>query len=208
MPLDPLVSCVLHTLYYPNSHTALLREPPSSVSLNLDEPPLKDLASPLPNSSTVKKYLGAYRRWTASIYSSQASAFCPILAESGRDRSAVKEQCYASSWVHSIIPPLCERRTAAWTFKNVLLTSHSHVHSYYIVIIHFCMSCKTNRHPFMSDAVSIWPPPSLLLLTTEQRFDWLLWIPKGLVIMCNGMAPWNAFGATGVMIKLSTHLSD
>jgi len=53
--------------------------------------------------------------------------------------------------------------------------------------------------------VSLWPPLSLLLLTTEQRLDWLLWISKGLLIMYHF---WSIGCRDKVFCQLKSYLSD
>ncbi|XP_065904717.1 integrase/recombinase xerD homolog isoform X3 [Dysidea avara] len=84
----------------------------------LHDPVLKDLASRLPNtilhsraSSTVKKYLGAYRRWKSWAVSHRLPPFpakpqhfvlyLQHLGETIKSKSAVEEACNALSWVHS-----------------------------------------------------------------------------------------------------------
>ena len=79
---------------------------------------MKDLASRLPNTilhsradSTVKKYLGAFRRWkkwAASYKLSPIPArphefvlYLQHLGEETKSKSAVEEACNALSWVHS-----------------------------------------------------------------------------------------------------------
>ena len=84
----------------------------------LKDPDLKTLASKLPNSvlhsradSTVKKYLGAYRRWRtwATAHNlkpipanpHEVALYLQHLAELSKSKAAVEEACNALSWIHS-----------------------------------------------------------------------------------------------------------
>jgi len=91
----------------------------------LEDPDLRDLASRLPQTilhsradSTVKKYLGAFRRW--KLWAGQHnltpipakphefSLYLQHIGESKKSKSAAEEACNAVSWVHSTagLPPL------------------------------------------------------------------------------------------------------
>ena len=84
----------------------------------LKDPDLILLANKLPNTvlhsradSTVRKYLGAYRRWKtwANLHKLQPIPARPhelvlylqYLAEHSKSKAAVEEACHALSWVHS-----------------------------------------------------------------------------------------------------------
>ena len=103
---------------YTTSPVGLPREGTWKLLDELHDPVLKDLASRLPNtilhscaSSTVKKYLGAYRRWKSWAVSHQLPPFpakpqhfvlyLQHLGETIKSKSAVEEACNALSWVHS-----------------------------------------------------------------------------------------------------------
>ena len=91
----------------------------------LENPELKDLASRLPNTilhsranSTVKKYLGAFRRW--KLWAMEHNLvpipakphefvlYLQYIGETKKSRSPAEEACNAVSWVHSSagLPPL------------------------------------------------------------------------------------------------------
>ena len=94
----------------------------------LEDPELRALASKLPNTilhsradSTVKKYLGAYRRWKAWAVSHKLdpipvkphhlALYLQHLAELSKSKAAVEEACNALSWIHSsagLTPPLVD----------------------------------------------------------------------------------------------------
>ena len=84
----------------------------------LEDPELKELARRLPKTilhsradSTVKKYLGAFRRW--KIWASQhhmpslpakdyqIALYLQSIGDQSQSRSAVEEACNAIAWVHS-----------------------------------------------------------------------------------------------------------
>ena len=84
----------------------------------LEDPELKELARRLPETilhsradSTVKKYLGAFRRW--KIWASQhhmpslpakdyqIALYLQSIGDQSQSRSAVEEACNAIAWVHS-----------------------------------------------------------------------------------------------------------
>ena len=84
----------------------------------LKDPELKSLASKLPNTilhsradSTVKKYLGAFKRWKkwAATHDCdviparphQFVLYLQQLSEVAKSKAAVKEACNATSWMHS-----------------------------------------------------------------------------------------------------------
>ena len=84
----------------------------------LEDPELRGLARRLPETivhsradSTVKKYLGAFRRWKvwASQHNmpslpakdSQVALYLQSLGEKSQSKSAVEEACNAIAWVHS-----------------------------------------------------------------------------------------------------------
>ena len=84
----------------------------------LKDPELKALASKLPYSvlhsradSTVRKYLGAYRRWRtwATAHNlkpipakpHEVALYLQHLAELSKSKAAVEEACNALSWIHS-----------------------------------------------------------------------------------------------------------
>ena len=85
---------------------------------DLEEPELKELADKLPGTvlcsradSTVKKYLGAFRRWKAwamerriaviPVKDHHWALYLQYIADSSQSRSAVEEACNAIAWVHS-----------------------------------------------------------------------------------------------------------
>ena len=91
----------------------------------LEDPELKDLASRLPQtilhsraSNTVKKYLGAFRRWKLWAVGHNLSPiparphefalYLQYIGETKGSKSAAEEACNAVSWVHSSagLPPL------------------------------------------------------------------------------------------------------
>lgn len=84
----------------------------------LEDPELKSFASRLPTTilhshadSTVRKYLGAFRRWKkwAAAYSFDAIPAKPHqfvlylqhLSEVSKSKAAVEEACNATSWMHA-----------------------------------------------------------------------------------------------------------
>ena len=91
----------------------------------LEDPELRELASRLPQTilhsradSTVKKYLGAFRRWKSWAVQHKLtpipakphefSLYLQHIGETKRSKSAAEEACNAVSWVHSSagLPPL------------------------------------------------------------------------------------------------------
>ena len=85
---------------------------------NLEGIELKELADKLPATilcsranSTVKKYLGAFKRWKAwalekrmpviPVKDYQWALYLQFLADSSQSKSAVEEACNAIAWVHS-----------------------------------------------------------------------------------------------------------
>ena len=93
-----------------------------------EDPELKSLASRLPHTilhsradSTVKKYVGAFKRWKkwASTYNFDAIPAVPHqfvlylqhLSEVSKSKAAVEEACNATSWMHScagLISPMSD----------------------------------------------------------------------------------------------------
>ena len=84
----------------------------------LEDPELQELASKLPSTilhsradSTIKKYLGAFRRWKAWAISHnlipvpakphEVALYLQHLAEESGSKSAVEEACNALAWIHS-----------------------------------------------------------------------------------------------------------
>ena len=84
----------------------------------LEDPELKSLASKLPSTilhsrddSTVRKYLGAFKRWRswAATYNfnsipakpHQFVRYLQYLSEVSQSKSAVEEACNALSWMHA-----------------------------------------------------------------------------------------------------------
>ena len=84
----------------------------------LEDPELKELASKLPSTilhsradSTIKKYLGAFRRWKAWAISHnlipvpakphEVAFYLQHLAKESGSKSAVEEACNALAWIHS-----------------------------------------------------------------------------------------------------------
>ena len=84
----------------------------------LDDPELKELASKLPatilcsqTDSTVKKYLGAYRRWKTwatghklepiPAKPQEFALFLQYLSDESKSKAAVEDACNAIAWVHS-----------------------------------------------------------------------------------------------------------
>ena len=94
----------------------------------LEDPELKVLASKLPNTvlhsradNTVKKYLGAFRRWKTwavthhlepiPVKPHLLALYLQHLAEQSKSKAAVEEACNALSWIHSsagLTPPLAD----------------------------------------------------------------------------------------------------
>ena len=94
----------------------------------LEDPELKVLANKLPNTilhsqadSTVKKYLGTYRRWKTwavshkldpiTVKPHHLELYLQHLAEISKSKVAVEEACNALSWIHSsagLTPPLVD----------------------------------------------------------------------------------------------------
>ena len=94
----------------------------------LEDPELKRLASKLPNTilhsradSTVKKYLGAFKRWKrwAATHDfdviparpHQFVLYLQHLSEIAKSKAAVEEACNATSWMHScagLISPMSD----------------------------------------------------------------------------------------------------
>ena len=85
---------------------------------DLEDPELKELAVKLPGTilhsradSTVRKYLGAFRRWKVWAAERRVTVipvkdyhwalYLQFLADSSQSRSAVEEACNAIAWVHS-----------------------------------------------------------------------------------------------------------
>ena len=84
----------------------------------LDDPELNELAQRLPETilhsradSTVKKYLGAFKRWklwatqhrmsTLPAKDYQVALYLQSLGERSQSKSAVEEACNAIAWIHS-----------------------------------------------------------------------------------------------------------
>ena len=89
-----------------------------SLLKELEDPELQDLAKRLPDTvlhsradSTVKKYLGAFRRWKSWATGRQivpvpakehhVALYLQFLADSTKSKSAVEEACNSIAWVHS-----------------------------------------------------------------------------------------------------------
>ena len=85
---------------------------------DLEDPELKILASKLPSTilhsladSTIKKYLGAFRRWktwatfhslvSIPTKSQEVALYLQHVAEETRSKSAAEEAYHALAWVHS-----------------------------------------------------------------------------------------------------------
>ena len=94
----------------------------------LEDPELRVLASKLPNTvlhsqadNTVKKYLGAFKRWKTwaathhlepiPVKPHLLALYLQHLAEQSKSKAAVEEACNALSWIHSsagLTPPLSD----------------------------------------------------------------------------------------------------
>ena len=120
----------------------------------LEEPELKELAKRLPDTilhsradSTVRKYLGAFKRWKNWATERQiapipakdhhVALYLQFLADSTKSRSAIEDACNSIAWVHSTaglssptVSPFVEatlqglqRLLAKPTVKKALVTS-------------------------------------------------------------------------------------
>ena len=94
----------------------------------LEDPELRVLASKLPNTvlhsradNTVKKYLGAFKRWKTwaathhlepiPVKPHLLALYLQHLAEQSKSKAAVEEACNALLWIHSsagLTPPLSD----------------------------------------------------------------------------------------------------
>lgn len=97
----------------------MLKEGPWSLLRELDDPDLRRLADALPETvlksradSTVKKYLGAFKRWRQWALEHQLQEF-PVaayhvvlylqhIAQTSGSKAAMEEVTYSLAWAHGV----------------------------------------------------------------------------------------------------------